>query len=69
MNIIQAKNSVGKMVMSYDAGAKMIYKMAAPHGPYKLLQVTRAGLCILEGREEHRVPPSLISLPEDITEV
>ena len=61
MNIEEAKNNVGRLVMSRDAGFKMIPSVATPHGPYKLLKITRDGLAILEGREEHRVPPSLLS--------
>lgn len=45
--------------MSRDPGDKMI-KETRPHGPYKLLQVTKAGLVILEGRDEYRIPPSQI---------
>ena len=66
MNREEALSNVGKMVMSKDAGAKMIYCVAVPHGPYKLLQVTKAGLAILEGREDYRVPLSLISLTEEM---
>jgi len=60
----EALRNVGKMVMSKDAGVKMIYCVPVPHGPYRLLQVTKAGLAILEGREDHRVPLSLITLAE-----
>ncbi len=61
----QAKESIGKMVMSTDAGWKMIPSVSVPHGPYRLLRVTKAGLAILEGREEHRVPARLIELAEE----
>ena len=61
MNIDQAKASVGKLVMSLDAGYKATYRVPVPHGPYVLLQVTKCGLVILKDREEHRIPPSLIS--------
>jgi hypothetical protein len=47
------------MVMIRDPGYKMVYHHR-PHGPYRLLQVTKGGLAILEGREQHRVPPSLL---------
>jgi hypothetical protein len=63
MNIEEAKESVGKMVMSKDTGHKLI-PSGREHGPYKLLKVTKAGLVVLEGREEFRVPPSLIRLQE-----
>ena len=64
MYLQEAKNNVGKMVMSRDPGYKCI-RSVAPHGPYKLLQVTKAGLAILEGREEFRVPPTLLALVEN----
>lgn len=64
MNIQEAKESVGKLVMSKDAGCKMIHKVNTPHGPYKLLQITKGGTAILEGREEFRVSPSLLSKAE-----
>jgi len=64
MDIETARKSIGKMVMSCDPGYMMIHSTFEPHGPYKLLKVTRAGLAILEGREEHRVPPSLLDLVE-----
>jgi hypothetical protein len=60
MNIREAKRHVGRMVISYDAGHKMIRSVSEPHGPYRLLKITKAGLAVLEGREEHRVPPTLI---------
>lgn len=47
--------------MSRDAGDKLIRAVPEPHGPYKLLKITRAGMAILEGREEYRIPPSLLS--------
>ena len=62
MKLEQAKQSVGKMVMSTDAGHKLIRREAKPHGPYRLLKVTKAGLVILEGREECRIPPQLLEL-------
>ena len=60
MNLEQAKQSIGKMVMSTDAGHKLICSVSTPHGPYRLLKVTKGGLAILEGREEHRIPTTLI---------
>ena len=65
MNIGDARSSVGRMVMSRDPGHKTIYCASVPHGPYELLQITKSGEAILKGREEHRVPPSLISLCDD----
>ena len=53
---------VGKLVMSRDAGRKLIKSVSIPHGPYRLMKITREGLAILEGREEFRVPPSLLEL-------
>ncbi|MEE9337248.1 MAG: hypothetical protein V3U87_04145 [Methylococcaceae bacterium] len=61
MNIEEAKNSIGMLVMSKDAGCKMIHSVVKAHGPYILLKITRAGVAILEGRENYRVPPSLLS--------
>ncbi len=60
MDIATAKSSIGEMVYSFDAGDKMIPQVSDPHGPYKLLQVTKAGLAVLEGREGFRIPPSLL---------
>lgn len=65
MNLEQAKKSIGEMVMSTDAGHKLIRRVSEPHGPYRLMKVTKAGLVILEGREQHRVPPSLIERLEN----
>lgn len=61
MGIDEARQLVGSMVMSRDPGHKMMRSLP-PHGPYRLLQVTKGGLAILEGREQHRVPPSLLDL-------
>lgn len=54
------------MVLSIDAGHKLIRRVSKPHGPYRLLKVTKAGLAILEGREEHRIPPNLLELADDV---
>lgn len=62
MNLEEAKQSIGKMVLSRDAGCKMIRRVAKPHGPYRLLKITKGGLAIIESREDYRVPPSLIEL-------
>jgi len=62
MNLEQAKQSVGKLVISTDPGYKMI-KSLAPHGPYKLTKVTKAGLCKLEGRDDNfQISPSHLTL-------
>lgn len=61
MNIEEVKKKIGELVMSRDAGPKMIRSVADPHGPYKLLKITKTGLAILEGRENYRIPPSLLS--------
>lgn len=38
-----------------------------PHGPYRLLQITKGGLAILDGREKFRVPTSLLDLAITLT--
>jgi len=62
MSTEEAKQNIGNLVMSHDAGRKLIRSVGLAHGPYRILQVTKAGLVILEGREEFRIPPSLIDL-------
>lgn len=62
MNIEIARKSIGKVVMSRDAGEKMINHVSTPHGPYRLLAITKSGHAILEGREGLRIPPSLLEL-------
>lgn len=59
MNLESAKVCIGHAVETNHAGHKMI-KSRGWHGPYILKQVTKGGLCILEGYEEFRVPPSQI---------
>lgn len=61
MKIEEAKAHVGKLVMSRDPGFKMIPSVREPHGPYRLLSVTKSGDAILETREELRVRPSLLT--------
>jgi len=61
MNINEAIASVGTLVMSRDAGGKMVPSVSVPHGPYQLISITKSGFAILKGREEYRVPLSLIS--------
>lgn len=63
MDLELAKNSIGKLVMSRDPGHRLIRDLP-PHGPYRLLKITKAGLAILEGRTAHRVPTSLLELVE-----
>ena len=67
MNIEEAKKSIGKQVMSRDAGYKMIKSVDTPHGPYLLKQVTKGGLAMLEPEHTNPVPVSLLSLPPEIT--
>jgi len=62
MDIETAKKSIGKMVMSRDAGNKMIRSVSRLHGPYKLLRITKGGYAILEGRERLRILPSLLDV-------
>jgi hypothetical protein len=47
MNMEQAKQNIGKLVMSYDAGYKMIRSVSTAHGPYRLIKINRHGLAIL----------------------
>lgn len=66
MNLNEAKESIGKMVMAADS-MKLIKGPHKPHGPYLLIRVTKGGMCELE-RDENRhgtryVRPTLISLP------
>jgi len=63
MDIKTAQKHIGKLVMSRDAGEKMIPFVSTPHGPYILLKITKAGQAILADREEFRIPPSLLSEP------
>jgi hypothetical protein len=64
MNVEEAKRAIGQEVFSYDAGEKMIKRVYKAHGPYTLLQVTKGGLAILLGREEERIPLSLLVMNE-----
>lgn len=57
----QAKLAIGQLVMSVDAGHKLIRRVQTPHGPYRLIAVTKGGLAILEGRDEERIPTSLLN--------
>ena len=64
LNMIEEmKQHIGKMVMSRDPGNKLI-RSIAPHGPYKLLKITKGGMAILEGYDRN-VPLSLIELVKE----
>lgn len=57
-----SKKHIGEMVMSKDAGCKMIESVTKPHGPYKLLQITKAGFAVLEGRRRYYIRCCQLSL-------
>ena len=60
MIIEKIKEMIGKEVMTDDTGVKLT-KRLAPHGPYKILQVTRGGKVLLQkGKEVISVAPSNI---------
>jgi hypothetical protein len=61
MTIEDARAAIGQAVWSRDPGDKLIPFVADWHGPYILRQVTKGGECILQGREEFRVPPRLLT--------
>ena len=64
MNIDEAKQHVGKAVMSIDPGNKLWPHSPKPHGPYILLQVTKGGRAILSAGgnlSERSVRPSHIT--------
>ena len=62
MNIEDTKAHVGKLVMSRDAGIKLMRSVGQAHGPYPLIQVTKAGMAIISKQGYLvRVPPSLLS--------
>lgn len=65
MTIEEAKANEGKMVMSRDAGHKLIRYVGEPHGPYLLRKVTKGGMAIIARweNEDLSVPPSTLSLP------
>jgi len=62
MKIKEARKNIGKLVMSTDAGRKLI-RCIKPHGPYILTKITKAGLAMLEGYE-YRVAPSYLCFPD-----
>ena len=68
MTLAEVNDNIGKLVMSTDAGYKMIRSVPKAHGPYRLLKVTKGGFAILEGREGFRIRPSLLSLYEKALE-
>jgi len=62
MTTDEARASIGAFVMSRDPGHKCVRRSLEHHGPYRLLKVTKGGLAILEGREEFRIPTSLLTV-------
>lgn len=62
MSTEEAKNNVGKMVMSKDAGHKLIYSVNKFHGPYLLKKITKGGLGVIARweNEDLQVPTSLL---------
>jgi hypothetical protein len=68
MSIEELKAHIGQFVMSNDAGTKMIRSVRNPHGPYKLVGVTKGGMAILDGHPQGQIAPSLlikaVELPE-----
>lgn len=62
MTTSEARLAIGQLVVSVDAFPKLNRRVQTPHGPYRLLAVTKGGLAILEGRDEERIPTSLIEL-------
>lgn len=58
MTLDEVKDNIGKMVMTVDPGSKLIRRLQKPHGPYRILKLTKGGLVILEGYEKFRVSPS-----------
>lgn len=65
MNLEEAKNSVGKLVMSTGRKSNKLLPMKESHGPYRLLQITKSGHAILEGLEEYRAKPSELTLYQE----
>ncbi len=41
------REMIGQDVMTVEPGRKLV-RSVAPHGPYKLLKITRGGLALLE---------------------
>jgi len=65
MNFEEAKAAIGKKVLTYSMGNKMVRPNPNNwHGPYTLGQVTKGGLCIFSdfGWEDVRIPPSQLKL-------
>jgi hypothetical protein len=65
MNLNDAKNAAGKLVMAHDS-KKLVKGPHAPHGPYLLKRVTKGGMCELD-RDPNKhgtafVKPTLLSL-------
>lgn len=61
MTTSESRRAIGQLVMSVDPGRKLIRRVQTPHGPYRLLALTKGGLAILEGREQERIPTSLLN--------
>lgn len=63
--------AIGSMVMSMDSGRKMV-KRLTPHGPYKLLRLTKGGMAELDRDPNiygtQFVRPSEIYLDEERSE-
>lgn len=55
----EAQAFIGELVYTTCPGPKLVVSQQM-HGPYVLLQVTKAGRCILQGREEFRPTASQI---------
>jgi hypothetical protein len=62
MTIDEVKQNIGKKVMTDDPGDKLARSLR-PHGPYKIKQLTKAGVVVLEGYD-YRVAPSSLKLVE-----
>lgn len=46
MNAKEAQENVGKMVMSRDAGFKMVHS-SIPRGPFLFKKISKAGLAVI----------------------
>lgn len=60
MTTAEARLAIGQLVTSYDPDHKLIRRVRTPHGPYRLKAVTKGGLAILSGRDDGRIPTSLL---------
>ena len=50
MNAKEAQENVGKMVMSRDAGFKMVHS-SIPRGPFLFKKISKAGLAVISKPE------------------